>query len=41
VNTAVTVTGGYGTDIPSVGAEPTTPHLWGAARIASAMASVN
>jgi hypothetical protein len=41
VNTAVTVTSGYGTDIPSVGAEPTTPHLWGAARIASAMASVN
>jgi hypothetical protein len=41
VNTAVTVTGGYGTDIPSVGAEPTAPHLWGAARIASAMASVN
>jgi hypothetical protein len=28
-------------DIPRVGAEPTAPHEWGAARIAGAMASVN
>ena len=41
VNTAVTLTSGLGTDIPSVGAEPTTPHLWAAARIAAAMGSVN
>jgi hypothetical protein len=41
VNTAVTVTSGLGTDIARPGAEPTTPHVWGAGRIASAMASVN
>jgi hypothetical protein len=41
VNTAVMVTSGLGTDIVRPGAEPTTPHPWGAARIASAMASVN
>ena len=32
---------GMGTDIAHPGAEPTAPHPWGAARIASAMASVN
>jgi hypothetical protein len=41
VNTAVLVTDGQGTDIARPGDEPTTPHPWGAARIASAMASVN
>jgi hypothetical protein len=41
VNTAVVVTSRFGTDIARPGDEPTPPHLWGAARIASAMASVN
>lgn len=41
VNTAVLVTDGQGTDIARPGAEPTPPHLWGAARIAAAMALVN
>jgi hypothetical protein len=41
VNTAVLVTDGQGTDLARPGDEPTTPHPWGAARIASAMASVN
>ncbi len=41
VSTAVTVTSGLGTDIARPGAEPTTPHAWGAARIAAAMASVS
>jgi hypothetical protein len=41
VNTAVVVTSGFGTDIARPGDEPTPPHLWGAARIAAAMASVN
>ncbi|HME27920.1 MAG TPA: FecR domain-containing protein [Acetobacteraceae bacterium] len=40
VNTAVMVTDGFGSDLPQAGAEPTAPHAWGAARIASAMASV-
>ncbi len=41
VNTAVVVTDGQGTDIARPGDEPTPPHPWGSARIASAMASVN
>jgi len=41
VNTAVLVTDGQGTDIARPGDEPTTPHPWGAARIAGAMALVN
>jgi hypothetical protein len=41
VNTAVLVTDGQGTDLARPGAEPTTPHTWGAARIADAMASVS
>ncbi len=41
VNTAVEVSGGLGTDIARPGAEPITAHPWGAARIASAMASVS
>jgi hypothetical protein len=41
VNTAVTVTSGFGSDLSHAGAEPTTPHQWAAARIASAFASVN
>ena len=41
VNTAVVVTSQFGTDIARPGDEPTPPHLWGAARIAAAMASVN
>jgi hypothetical protein len=41
VNTAVLVSDGQGTDIARPGDEPTIPHPWGAARIASAMASVN
>jgi ferric-dicitrate binding protein FerR (iron transport regulator) len=40
VNTAVLVASGFGTDIAIPGAEPTVPTPWGAARIASAMASV-
>ena len=40
-STSVVVTSGYGTDLAQPGAEPTPPHLWGAARIAAAMASVN
>ena len=40
VNTAVIVSDGLGTDIARPGAEPTAPRPWGAARIASAMASV-
>lgn len=41
VNTAVLVTDGLGTDLARPGGEPTTPHPWGAARIADAMASVS
>ena len=41
VNTAVTVTSGFGSDLAAAGAEPTMPHQWGAARIASAFASVS
>ena len=40
-NTSVVVNSGFGTDIARPGAEPEPPHAWGAARIASAMASVN
>jgi hypothetical protein len=40
-NTSVVVNSGFGTDIARPGAEPEPPHVWGAARIASAMASVN
>jgi len=40
VRTAVLVASGFGTDIAIPGAEPTNPTPWGAARIASAMASV-
>ncbi|HKM62769.1 MAG TPA: FecR family protein [Acidisphaera sp.] len=39
-NTSVEVTKGLGTDIVRPGAEPTNPHPWGAARIATALASV-
>jgi hypothetical protein len=39
--TSVLVTDGQGTDVVRPGAEPTPPHLWGAARIAAAMASVS
>jgi hypothetical protein len=41
VNTAVTVTSGFGSDLPQAGAEPTAPHQWSTARIASAFASVS
>jgi hypothetical protein len=41
VGTAVAVVSGFGTDITRPGAEPSAPHVWGAARIASAMASVS
>jgi hypothetical protein len=41
VNTAVTVTSGFGSDLTQAGAEPTTPHAWSAARIASAFASIS
>ena len=41
VNTAVVVAEGQGTNLAGPGAEPTLPAPWGAARIASAMASVN
>jgi hypothetical protein len=41
VNTWVLVTAGNGTDIARPGAEPTAPHLWGAERIAAAIASVS
>jgi hypothetical protein len=41
MNTAMMVTSGLGTVIPHAGAEPMAPLEWGAARIASAMASVN
>jgi hypothetical protein len=41
VNTAVTVASSFGSDLPSAGAEPTVPHQWAAARIASAFASVS
>jgi hypothetical protein len=41
VNTAVVLVSGQGTNIERPGAEPTAPVVWGAARIASAMASVN
>ena len=41
VNTAVLVTDGQGTDLARPGAEPTSPHPWGKARIADAMASVS
>jgi hypothetical protein len=40
-NTAVDLTAGLGTDLASAGGEPTPPHAGGAARIASAFASVN
>ena len=39
--TPVLVTDGLGTDLARPGGEPTTPHPWGAARIADAMASVS
>jgi ferric-dicitrate binding protein FerR (iron transport regulator) len=39
-NTAVYLAGGQGTDIAAPGAEPTAPIVWGAKRIAAAMASV-
>jgi hypothetical protein len=39
-NTAVSLSGGLGTNIASPGARPTDPAPWGAARIASALASV-
>jgi len=38
VNTAVNVAAGMGTNIATPGAEPTPPSVWGAARIAAAMA---
>ncbi len=41
VNTAVQLVAGQGTNIAHPGDEPTAPAQWGAARIASAMASVN
>jgi hypothetical protein len=41
VSRAVTLTAGEGTNITRPGDEPTAPTRWGAARIASAMASVN
>ena len=41
VNTAVQLVAGQGTNIAHPGDEPTAPTQWGAARIASAMASVN
>jgi hypothetical protein len=41
VNTAVTVTSGFGSDLAGAGAEPTIPHQWSAARIASAFAAVS
>jgi hypothetical protein len=41
VYTAVVLTSGQGTNIERPGAEPTAPVVWGAARIAGAMASVN
>jgi ferric-dicitrate binding protein FerR (iron transport regulator) len=40
VNTSVQVTAGLGTNIASPGSEPTTPTVWGAARVAAAMALV-
>ncbi len=39
-STAVRVGPGLGTDIARPGGEPTTPHPWGAGRIAAAFASV-
>jgi hypothetical protein len=41
VYTAVLLLAGQGTNIARPGDEPTSPTKWGAARIASAMASVN
>jgi hypothetical protein len=41
VRTAVTLISGLGTTIARPGAEPSLPIVWSAARIASAMASVN
>jgi hypothetical protein len=41
IRSAVLVTSGLGTNIERPGTEPTQPTAWGAARIASAMASVN
>jgi hypothetical protein len=41
VNSAVLLVAGQGTNLLHMGAEPTPPAQWGAARIASAMASVN
>ena len=41
VNTAVTVASSFGSDLASAGAEPTVPHQWNAARIATAFASVS
>jgi ferric-dicitrate binding protein FerR (iron transport regulator) len=40
VNISVRVTAGMGTNIASPGAEPTTPTVWGAPRIAAALALV-
>jgi hypothetical protein len=40
-NTAVTVAPSFGSDLAGAGAEPTVPHQWNAARIASAFASVS
>ena len=40
VNTAMMVNAGMGTDLAHPGTEPTAPHPWGEARIASAMQSV-
>jgi hypothetical protein len=37
----VTLTGGLGTNIARPGAEPSSPSLWGAERIAKAMASIS
>lgn len=41
VRTAVLVTSGQGTNIAQPGMEPTAPTVWGAPRIAAAMASVS
>jgi hypothetical protein len=41
IRIALLVTSGLGTNIARPGAEPTSPSAWSAARIASAMASVN
>jgi hypothetical protein len=41
VSTAMMVASSFGSDLPSAGGEPTVPHQWSTARIASAFASVN